>query len=387
MNHIYTLSPYFVTKTNALQVSCTLELYVYLGTANLAWTSSVTYTLESTSIDTISTFEISSLIKDSIPSLFRGEYIDASMSTGDADEICTTIWVDYRTTQVLSVGADIVLDTLGVLAHYGYGFFEQGSNPNFENACMLSNNVILKPDDSPLRIPINVDYASSVSFISGSTSLFTYSVPAQTQASKQVLYITNATGDFNDYEERVIEDDGFFESSICLSAFLNDTTTYPVTKVFVEDDNGDVEELIIQNQTECKYDPIKISFLNKFGAIQDLWFFKNNMKNLKTGRTTQYKANILTPSGTYNISDHQDTLLIKNGEEAIKLNSGWYPEENNVAFQELMLSTKVWIEYNNETLGVILKDSNFVFKNALTNRLFQHQMTFEFAFNKINNVQ
>mgnify|MGYP003624923807 FL=1 len=386
MNHIYTLSPYYVTTTNALQTSCTLELYVYLGTANGAWTGSLTYTLESTAIDTISTFEISDLIKDSIPALFRGEYIDDSMSTGDADEICTTIWVDYRTTQVLSAGADIVTDTLGVLAHYGYGFFEEGSNPNFENACMLSNNVILKPDDSVLRIPVNVDYASSVTFNYGATSLYTYSIPAQTEASKQVLYVTNAVGDYNDFEERVIEAGGIFEGSICLSAFLNDTTTYPVTSVFVEDVNGNVEDLSVQNETECKYEPIKITFLNKFGALQDVWFFKNNIKTLAT-RKVNYKGNILSSTGTYNIGDHQDMILTNNGAEAIKLNSGWYPESNNIVFKELMLSTKVWIEYNNETLAVIVKDSAFVYKNTLTDKLFQHQMSFDFAYNTINNVQ
>ncbi len=386
MKHKLILSPYFVTKSNALQVSCTLELYVYLGTASGAWTGNVTYTLESTAIDTSCTFEIASLIKDSIPALFRGEYIDSAMLTATADAISTTIFFDYRTTQVLSAGAPIVSDTLGLLAHYGYDYFEQGANPVLERACLLSNNVILKPDDAALRIPINVDKTSSVSFLNNGAPLFSYSVPAQTEASKQVFYVTNATGDFSNYEERIFDDGGTFESSVCLSALLGETSTYPVTNVFVEATDGEVTDLVIRNINECKYTPIKISFLNRFGAVQDVWYFKNNIKSLKV-KKTDYKANILTASGTYNISDHQDTILVNNGGEAIKLNSGWYPESNNSVFKELMLSTKVWIEYENQTLGVIIKDNAFVYKNSLTDKLFQHQMTFEFSFNTINNVQ
>jgi hypothetical protein len=69
----------------------------------------------------------------------------------------------------------------------------------------------------------------------------------------------------------------------------------------------------VKDIEECKYQPYKITFVNKFGALQDVWFFKRTNENLTT-KKEEFKRNIIV-NGTYNISNHQNKILTKNGNE------------------------------------------------------------------------
>jgi len=100
----------------------------------------------------------------------------------------------------------------------------------------------------------------------------------------------------------------------------------------------------------------------------------------------KYKSNILT-NGTYNTYDPQVKLLTKNGNQKLSLNSGYYPESNNEVFRQLFLSEKVWIEYNNKTLGVTISNKNISYKNSLTDSLINYTIGVEFAFDTINNIR
>ena len=126
MAKINVRSPYFVNVDIATITSAKIEVLIYEGFANASWQGSPQYTLTSTAIDAKVNFEIAELIKDYIPAQFNGGYTLGS--TGDIKR-ATTINVDYRVTPYIGATAQTVIDTLGVVAFYGYGFFEDGVNP------------------------------------------------------------------------------------------------------------------------------------------------------------------------------------------------------------------------------------------------------------------
>lgn len=136
---------------------------------------------------------------------------------------------------------------------------------------------------------------------------------------------------------------------------------------------------------EPKYTPYKLTFLNKYGALEDLWFFKNSKLQLNT-TVEQYRSNIAA-SGTYNPRQHQYRTQYKQGKETITLNSGFYPEECNEAFRQLLLSTKVWLTVGGQPQPVIIKDSQFSYQNKLTEKNINYTVGIEFAYDKINNVR
>lgn len=379
MAKINVRSPYFVNVTATNLTSAKLELYVYTGTVSGSWTGSITYTLTSTAVGAAVTFEISELIRDYLTTGFDGEY--------NTNVLYSTINVDYRITKSISGSAQSP-DTavLGLRAFDGYGYFEDGANPQLLQGLLISNRIILKPDDSPLRIPVDANNTTSVAFFSGGVEIYTDSVANVTDSDNWIEYITNITQDGADgYKDRVLENGGTFEGNLCVENFLRETNLYPVDTVYVNATEG-VTKLEVRNIEECVRTPYKIVFVNKYGALQDLWFFKKSTLALNT-QQEKFKRNIVS-SGSYNTYSHQDDVLYKNGRQSLQLNTGFYPEEYNDVFKELMLSEMVWIEYGaNNNLPVTILSSAFNYKTSINDRLINYTIDIEFAFQAINNIR
>ena len=379
MAKINARSPYFVNVAASNLTSAKLELYVYTGAVSSSWSGSITYSLTSTAVNAEVTFEISELIRDYINTGFDGEY--------NTSNFYSTINVDYRITKSIS-GTAQTPDTpvLGVRAFDGYGYFEDGANPQLLQGLLISNKIILKPDDSPLRIPVDANNTTSVSFFSKGVEIYTDAVANVTDSDNWIEYITNETqAGADSYKDRVLESGGTFEDSACLENLLRENGIYPVDTVYVNATEG-VTKLEVRNIEECLRTPYKAVFVNKYGALQDLWFFKKTNLNLKV-QDERFKRNILN-SGSYNTYEHLDKILTKNGKQTLDLNTGFYPEEYNDVFKELMLSEMVWIEFGaNNNLPVNIVSSDFNYKTHINDKLINYSITLEFAFNAINNVR
>jgi len=380
MAKINVRSPYFVNLSTTNLTSAEIEIQIYIGGVNTSWQSSPQYKLSSTAIDEKVNFEIAELIKDYIPAAFNGTYPNLITATDDY----TTVYVDYRITEYISSVAQTPVDTLGVRAFYGYGYFEDGANPQLLQGYLQSNTTILKPDDNALKVPVDNENTNSVAFFYNNQQIYSWTPASSAKIQDQIAYVSTASADVDDYRERVETSGGTFEDNACIQNFLRNETIYPVDEVIIDGVDG-ITVLRIQNIQECKYTPYKLTFINKFGAYQDIWFFKNSRLSMSTNED-KYKSNILT-NGTYNTYDPQVKLLTKNGNQKLSLNSGYYPESNNEVFRQLFLSEKVWIEYNGKTLGVTISNKNISYKNSLTDSLINYTIGVEFAFDTINNIR
>ena len=158
--------------------------------------------------------------------------------------------------------------------------------------------------------------------------------------------------------------------------------------------------LLTINRISCtKYGiGTKVTFLNRFGVLQDLWFF---LKEVKTMAKTKenYKANTLAYSAeatapTYSQSDPTVKILNTQAKQTHIHSSGYYPEFANKYFEELLLSENVWITRERiqqpntpEIIPVVIKNSNMTYKTSLNDRLIEYTIEFEDAFDYINNVR
>ena len=380
MAKINVRSPYFVNLRTTNLTSAQIEIRIYDGVAETSWIANPQYTLTSTAINEKINFEIAELIKDYIPAAFNGTYPNSL----DTSEDYTTMYVDYRITEYISTVAQTPVDTLGVRAFYGYGFFEDGVNPQLLQGYLQSNTTILKPDDNALKIPIDNENTTSVAFFYKNEQIYSWTPTAGLKIQDQIQYVSTAAADVDNYRERVETSGGTFENNPCLQDFLRNDTIYPVDEVIINAVEG-VTVLNIENVEECKYTPYKLTFINKFGVYQDIWFFKNSQLALSTNEE-RYKSNILT-NGTYQTYDPQIKLLTKNGKRSLTLNSGFYPESNNKVFEQLFLSEKVWIEYEQKTLGITIESKSFNYKTSLTDGLINYTIDVSFAFDTINNIR
>jgi hypothetical protein len=372
MTKINTRSPYFIYHTDTNLTSAVLELYVYEGEQTTD-RGSIVYTLDNLAISEGVTFEISELVRDYISITFDGTYNSQ------------VVWVDYQITPYISEVAQTPETIVALVAFDGYGYFEDGAQNQStdinDQLVLQSNRCIYKLADNSVRVAVDANSTYDVTYMSNNNVVKTESITASNQSASRIVYISDYFDNgIDNYEQRVLADGGTFESSICLKI------------LFLLEEIADVDSLIInaieykiETIEECKYDPYKLTFVNKFGALQDLYFFKKSELSISTSKKN-YNSNTIS-QGSYSISSHRNKVLSKNGSETLKLNSGFVKEEYNEVFRQFMLSENVWIEVNNVTLPVNVKDSTLTFKTSLNDKLISYSIDVEYAFDKINNVR
>ena len=383
MAKINVRSPYFAQVGTVGLTSATLEMLIYTGVANTSWQGSPQYTLSTTGTTGKINFEISELIRDYIPAAFDGVYPSVGGSSTDS----TTVYVDYKITGFVGTTAQTPIYAFGLRAFYGYGYFEDGANPQLSQGYLQSNNVILKKDDAPIRIPVDNENTNSVAFFYQGQQVYSWLPSTNLNIQDQIVYVSNGVNGADSFEERVELAGGTFEDNACIDQFEDDFELHPVDTVYVSGVDG-LTIIKVDNIEECKYTPYKVTFINKFGAYQDIWFFKRSNLSM-TKKDEMFKSNLIgtNGSGGYATNRHQYSTFHVNAKEKISLNTGFYPESYNEVFRQMSLSDKIWIEYNEKTLPVRLTSSNLSFKTRLDDKLINYTIELEFAFDKINNVR
>jgi len=373
MSKINVRSPYYITTGTVTNLTSTqLELYIYQGTQTVRGTR--IYLLNSFAVDNVCTFEIAELVRDYFTNVFDGDY-------------STDIWwVDYRTTQFVQGAAQTTSGYTLLKAFFGYGLFEDGANPTNSQAVLQSNTKIVKLDDAPAVIAVDRSLATQVTYQLNGQQVYTKAITPSSPptSTTQIEYVTSGINGSDEFEDRVIQDGGTFEGSDCLTAFEGEYTLFDFDTILVDSSTG-VTKLTVTSESECKFTPYKITFINKYGTLQDIWFFKRTNETLTT-KTEKFKKNIIS-SASYSISNHQDKTLTKNGKEKLTLNTGYYPEAYNEVFKEMQLSEDCWIEINSKTLPIQVTSSSFAYKTQLNDKIINYTIEIEFAFDTINNIR
>lgn len=357
-------SPFFVSATDENLEYLKLELFVYTGTKNTDRTA-VIYTLET---DNEFTFEISELAREYLDVLFSGTYIEQN------------IWVDYRLTKTIS-GVITVGSYVNLEGYYGYGYFEDGANPQILIDLLQDNNKIFVPINECFSIPIKTNglVRLELFYDDGTTETQTVTFD-QNESDKLTYYLVNCP-DAEDIEYLFQDGDNYLFQDGIQFLFVKGGGFNKV--IF---DYGDYEkEVKIIKLEECKYIPKKVTFINKYGMLQDLWMFKNMILSLNTNEDS-YKKNILNLD-SYSTTDHENQTLKKQGKEKLISNSGYYPENFNEIFKQLLLSDKVWLTEGDTTLPVNIDNSTFNFKDRLYDKLINYTIDFSYAFDTINKIR
>lgn len=370
MSKLNARSPYYINISESNLTSVTMNLYIYTGTKITDRTN--LFVLESYAINESVTFEIGEIVRDYILQTFDGDY---------ASEI---VWVDYATNSYINGDAQGLTSYTTLRGFDGYGYFDEGANPQNDSGLLQSNYKIVKLDDAPAVIPVDAEITNRVTYELDGELVYTFAVTGGDYSDKQIKYVSNTINGVDSFEERVTQDGGTFENSICLQQFADEFTLFDFDTIYIDTDSG-VLSVTVENVCEIKYTPLKVTFVNKFGALQDIWFFKRSNETLST-KEESFKRNIIV-NGAYDTSRHQNKLLTKNGIEKLDLNTGFYPEEYNEVFKQMQLSQECWIEIDSKTLPIKVVDSGFSYKTRVNDKLINYTIKIEFAFDTINNIR
>jgi len=156
--------------------------------------------------------------------------------------------------------------------------------------------------------------------------------------------------------------------------------------------NPEIEKVFqirLVNLCEPKYTPIKLDYVNRFGGLQSMTFFKNSTQNIEA-KGSEYNTNTFTTYPIYEASLGQKRVFNKNGSKSIKCNSGWVNESENENVKDILLSENLLLTYTEEgatvTKAVTLKSSSQLLKTGLNEKVINYELEFEVASQLINNV-
>lgn len=335
-------SPFFSKRAATPLGSVEMKIYIWEGTNSIP--ADPVYTINKDEIENNDyvVFEISELIRDYINNTFSGTY-----STN-------MVWVQWS--QAVDGGTPSFSGQY--LACDGYGYFEDGSNPVLSTDMLQSNTKIYFKEGETIYIPA---YAENVGPIKkGASTLDTISDSGN--SNQKIQYYEVSSGSLNSGDQLDIYNTA--GSSILASVTLEEVC-------------------------EPKYTPMKVVFYNKYGALQNMWFFKRSDTSINT-RNDSYKTNILdtsTSTPSYSTSAHQVRSFNVNGNETITLNSGFYDEEYNDVVRQLLLSEQVWIDNGTDVLAVNVNTRSYRFQKSVNEKLIQHTLEFSYAYDKINNIR
>jgi len=148
--------------------------------------------------------------------------------------------------------------------------------------------------------------------------------------------------------------------------------------------NGTVWQIV--RVCEPRFEPYKITFVNKYGALQDIWFTLMRRDSVATKHET-FKRNIVDNTGSYSINQHQTKTFNFQGTDSFTLNTPFVNEEFNETLEELMLSKKIWVTENSQVLPVVCTTKTLEKKTLNNDKLVQYKVGFTYAYDKINKVR
>jgi len=342
MANIFARSPYLIRIAETGQNGSKVELFLSATT----FSGSPQYTLSklipaSNNVETL--YDISPYIR---------EYIRfASCSAGGNAAVTnpTTERVNVRVKRYKLVGSTYtLLDTTDYIAFDGYSYYESGYNFDLGNYGLDAGNYYYNPTSDAGKIRVTTGASFTARYTNLSTAVVT------------TLAVASSTFDIPRVRTANVNEGNKVE-------ILNGASAVQVTYYFYP-------------LEECKYTPVIIDFVNKYGAWQREFFFKASNDTFSI-ENTEYNL-LQTDSFNYNTLEGQRKVFNANGKKSIKVNTGWVYENWKEVLKQIMLSERILID--NKPAKINTKSTE-LFKSINTKQI-NYSLEFEFAFDVINSV-
>ena len=262
--------------------------------------------------------------------------------------------VNVRVKRYKLVGSTYtLLNTVDYIAFDGYTYYETGYNYDLGDYGLEEGNYYYWETDG---------YAGQIRAITGAsfTAKYTSFHPSPTVTS---IAISSGTYDI----ARVLSANLSVGNKV---EILNSALAVQKTYYFYPQD-------------ECKYTPVRIEFINRYGAWQTEYFFKLSNDTFSF-ENTEYNL-LQTNSYNYSFNEGQRKTFNTNGKKSIKVNTGWVAETWNETLKQIMLSERILILDGSYLPVKINTKSTELFKHINTKQI-NYSLEFEFAFDVINSV-
>lgn len=383
MQKINVRSPFYVKAFDSSLASATMQLYIYTGVYVTDKPTSAQYTITKNELgaNNFVTFEIAELIRDYLDISFNQEFtedqyitrvlddggtfegspcLSAILDTFDDDFRSQTVWVESDITLYPSAdgsGSPITTSNTNYLAFDGYGYYTDEANPELSRTLLQSNTDMYVESGKRVQVPVYTDEVEYVQFYNNNVIQSTITITPSLNSNAQIKYAG---------------------------------TTATIDEIKISSSSG-IETIKVYQIEECKFTPYKVTFVNKFGALQNIYFFKKSVESINT-KGENYKASIFNQQSLeYDVQKHQYREFLKQGRESISMNTGFISEQYNEVIKQLLLSEQVWVTQDVNGVSTILpmnlKTQSLQYKTSVNDKLINYTFDFDYSFDEINNVR
>jgi hypothetical protein len=358
MKLIFVRSPIVISVNESGQTGAKVKLYIWNKGDTIP--TLPTYTLSKdipTTTQTELNFNLSNYIREFIDNIIP--ISNRTTSDIETNEMWCNITVEkYKTVS----GIDTLLTTDYYIASNGYGKYEDGLNGSPINSNIISLN------DSTKKIYYYRDSGNypyvNVFFDNSST---TKSIEFRwTPKTGTVINETHS-------------DTGIFNYTVPVALTSSDFNNESTLTILDNITGLKIDTFTIIPVCEPKYTPVECSYINRRGGWQFLTFFKAQTNTINTKGST-YR---MMPSALYYKPAQAQTKSFNiNGQQSVKLNTGWVDENYSDLITDLLLSETILLDGK----PVELKTTSSDLKTSLKDKMINYEIEFDYAFNLINDV-
>jgi hypothetical protein len=362
MIRIFTRSPYVVSVNDISQTGSKVELFIYDGGSTPP--SLPTYTLSKLIPGTGVTenlYNISPYIREYLTHRFNGQNFNTVNDFTEYDEY---MYINVVTYNLIS-GVYVLDQTFTARCYDGYGYYEDLMN--------VDRGDVLLGD--------------------GTKHYYWYdstNTPLAIGSQRAGIVTAFLDRDWKVYYQNLLN------GSLTQINSYSTAGVYDLYRVFptwygagnlmqIYDDLNVLQwEATFIPKIECRYTPMTIDFVNKFGGWQREFFFKASQEILDVNSTTYN----LMMSDIYpmTLSEGQRAVFNNNGIRKYIINTGWVDESYGETMQELLLSERViWVD-SNKRIPVKVNTKSINKQKNINNKTINYSIEIELAFDVINSV-
>ena len=338
-------SPYILSVTGIANESTRCELFIWNSPNSIPLTPTRVLSKPiPSSIQTTVYYDVSEYCRDFIN---HENFVEVTAPTSvNEDEYC------YCTALLYLDG--VLEDTIELTCFDGYGYFLDGANPEYSEILMDEGTYQIKTNANSGAITTNVD-----------TTVDDWSIRYEPLTGVGSFTQALTDIDYSPYIHNSYKGTGGNKVQILKTVGI--TTTVEANFTFLE-------------VCEPKYAPINLDFVNKYGAWQRIICFKASFDNFDM---TNNEFNMMSPTPFYSTYQNRKQSFNTNGTDKIRVNTGLVDESYKDVIKQIMLSEKIMLD--NKPVKITSKGVEL--HKGINKKIINYEMTFEYSFQTVNNIQ
>jgi hypothetical protein len=370
MEVIFVRSPYFIEVDEASQVESKIELFIWHKGETEPATATYTLSKKAASVSvTKNIYNISNYVKEFI-NIISLQGIGVPPPTEEKNNNWCYVKVKRYYSTTPNNASPTLLDTTTYVAANGYTNYLDGYNQLIDDTFIPMN---LFEEDKVYKY-----YDNSLD------TYLTFFIDYTNDADEYLVRYTDFETTPTTNDETILNGDTEEEYLFCIpittSSFADTGNKLEIIK-----NDTVIATYIFKSECEIKYNPVRIDYINKYGAWDFITLFKARTENWEV-KNKEYQ--LLPDDVNYNPLRGESKAFNYEAKQSIKVNTGWVEEYYNEMIKDLMTSETILL-YDFETSftkPVKLKTMTTDLKTSLQDKMINYQIEFEYNYNQINNV-